>query len=402
MHSRSGLLSIIGAGMWTAVVFVAGWFIGAFIWQPAMLANATPASAPASNAQAQPSLYDEAWSRVRDNFVGQVPTDTVRDYAAIRGAFTTLGDRYTFFIEPQARTVERDHMRGQFGGIGVTFLVNDQGFVVLTPRASGSAENAGIRAGDRLVRIDGVALPRPAKADDVAPVRGEVGTPVRIGVLRGESTTELEFTVTRELVQVASVEWRVVTRDGGTVGVIQIRQFTERTGVEVTQALTELRAAGVRGYVLDLRDNGGGLLAAAVDVVSEFLDRGIVLIEHKRDAQEVTYTVRDDKADKSPLAVLINKGSASASEVVAGALRDHQRGKLIGETSYGKGSVQLIFDLTDGSSVHVTTAKWVTPNRTVIDGAGLKPDIELFRAAGEAEAGVDTQLDKAVGVVLGQ
>ncbi len=402
MYSRSGLISIIGAGMWTAVVFVAGWFIGAFFWQPAMLANATPASKPASQAQADPSLYDEAWSRVRDSFVGQVPTDTVRDYAAIRAAFTTLNDRYTFFIEPQTRTAERDHMRGQFGGIGVTFVVNEAGFVVLTPRAGGSAETAGIRAGDRLVRIDGVALPRPAKADDVAAVRGEVGTPVRIGVLRGEGTTELEFAVTRELVQVASVEWRVVARDGGKVGVIQIRQFTERTGAEVAQALTELRAAGVRGYVLDLRDNGGGLLAAAVDVASEFLDRGIVLIENKRDAQEVAYTVRDDKADKAPLAVLINKGSASASEVVAGALRDHKRSTLIGETSYGKGSVQLIFDLKDGSSVHVTTAKWVTPNRTVIDGAGLKPDIELFRAAGEAEAGVDSQLDKAVGVVLGQ
>jgi carboxyl-terminal processing protease len=244
-----------------------------------------------------------------------------------------------------------------------------------------------------------VPLPAKATAEDVAKVRGEVGTTVLITVLR--EGRAFDFTIVRELIQVASVEWRAIERGTNKVGVIQIRQFTERTGAEVKQAMDELKAAGVARWVLDLRDNGGGLLTAAIDVSSEFLADGNVLIELKRDQPEKVYAVKDTSADSRPMVVLINGNTASASEIVAGALRDAKRARLIGEKSFGKGSVQLIFELSDGSSVHVTHAKWLTPSRNEIDGKGLRPDVEVARQAGEAERGADTQLDKALDVVIG-
>jgi carboxyl-terminal processing protease len=396
MQTRPPVAAAVAVAVWTFFVFAGGWVIGALLTNRSAIPAAATINLTAGTPQVQQrgALFEEAWSRVRDNFVGQVPTDTLRDYGAIRGALSTLNDRYSYFIEPQTRTIERDHMRGQFGGIGVSFIVNDQGRVVLTPRKDGAAAKAGVLAGDVLIKIDGKPLPAPAKIDDVAPVRGEVGSSVRITVLRDGA--ERDFDIVRELIQVPSVEWLAVARGNTRYGLIQIRQFTERTGDEVKLALTELRAAGVAGYVLDMRDNTGGLLNAAVDVVSEFVDKGVVLIERKRDAQEVIYTVRDDSAEKAPLIVLINKNSASASEVVAGALQDYGRAKLVGERSFGKGSVQLIFDLSDGSSVHVTTAKWLTPNRNEIDGIGLTPDVVITRADGEAEGGKDSQLDRAL------
>jgi carboxyl-terminal processing protease len=389
--NRSGqAAAIVIMTLFTAVVFMAGWFVGGYVLPPERASASIPVDATTSRVPERGALFDEAWSRVAENYVGTVPSTTLRDYGAIRGAVSTLNDKYSYFIEPQTRSVERDHMRGQFGGIGVSFEIIDGGDVLLTPRPDGAAQKAGVRAGDRLTKIDGVALPKPATAEDVIKLRGPVGSLVRITVLRTDGG-EVEFTITRELIQVASVEWKAVDFNGQTYGVIQIRQFTERTGEEVKKALTELRAANVRGYVLDLRDNGGGLLASAIDVVSEFVAKGDVLVERRRGKDEIAYAVRDDKADEMPLSVLINGNSASASEVVAGALRDHKRAKLVGEKSFGKGSVQLIFDLSDGSSVHVTAAKWMTPNRDEIDGKGLLPDIEVKPVSGQ-----DAPLDRAL------
>jgi carboxyl-terminal processing protease len=167
----------------------------------------------------------------------------------------------------------------------------------------------------------------------------------------------------------------------------------------VRQAVVELRKAGSQAYLIDLRDNGGGLLSAAVDVASQFLDGGIVLVERRRNQPDVTFPVTSDGATRAvsePLAVLINGNTASASEIVAGAIQDRQRGRLIGEKSFGKGSVQSIYDLSDGSSAHITSAKWLTPNKRTIDGLGLTPDVAVTRATDEAELGVDTQLDRAL------
>ncbi|BCX05894.1 MAG: carboxyl-terminal processing protease [Candidatus Roseilinea sp.] len=345
------------------------------------------------------ALLDEAWGHVRDHFVGVVPSDTVREYGAVRGALATLNDRYTTFVEPQTRALERDHMRGSFGGIGVSFTRNERGEIVLSPMPDGPAAKAGVREGDILVSIDGTPLPAPAALEDVARIRGEVGTPVTIEVLRGPQRERLTFTIIRQTIEVNSVEWRPITTTvrgtPATIGYVRISNFTERTGEEVKRALLALSAADSQAYLIDLRDNGGGSLAAAVDVASEFLKDGIVAIEKRRNQPEIVHRVRSERAKPAgnkPIAVLVNGKTASAAEIVAGAIQDYARGPLIGEKTFGKGSVQLIFDLSDGSAVHVTAAKWLTPERRELDGVGLTPEIEVTGSA-------DAQLERAIGVL---
>lgn len=320
----------------------------------------------------------------------------MREYGAIRGALATLNDRFTLFSEPQTRSVERDHMRGQFGGIGVSFARNDKGEVVLTPREDGPAAQAGVKAGDILINIDGMALSKDDPLNDMMRVRGEPGTQVKIDVLRGNET--LTFTITRAIIPVASVESRIITTTVGgkdaRIGYLHINSFTER-GQEVQDAIKTLHSANAEGYLIDLRDNGGGLLSAAIDVTSQFVSDGAVAFEKKRDGSEIAFNVKTGMAgltEGKPVVVLINKNSASASEIVAGAIQDYKRGTLVGEKSYGKGSVQLVYELSDGSAVRVTPAKWFTPNKRALDGVGLTPDVE---AAGDTEA----QLQRAVEVL---
>jgi carboxyl-terminal processing protease len=195
------------------------------------------------------------------------------------------------------------------------------------------------------------------------------------------------------------VSWEFIAPD---VGYIQLSIFSERTNDELDQAVRELRAEGASRYVLDLRNNGGGLLPAAIDVASQFLEDGAVLYERKADGQEKTYPVsRKATLREEPLAVLVNSGSASASEIVAGAIQDYGRGVLVGTPTFGKASVQLIFDLSDGSSLHVTNARWLTPSRHEIEGAGLTPDIEVALTDEDRSNNVDPQLDAAIAFLRG-
>ncbi|MCL4507722.1 MAG: S41 family peptidase [Chloroflexi bacterium] len=384
--------------LWSAILFGAGWLSRSLLARVEIARGAPVAglTTPSSN-----PLLDEVWNHVRASFVGTVPSDTVRNYGEIRGALGTLNDRWTVFVEPQPRAIERDHMRGQFGGIGVNIMLDSLGRIVMDPQKGSPAAKAGIRKDDILIGIDGEKLPdKPDFNDAASKIRGDPGTPVRLTVQRGDK--QLDFTVIRATIDVPSVDYQVIspTQPGGlTIGYIAIHQFTERTGGEVKQAILALRQAGSQAFLMDLRDNGGGLLSAAVDVASRFLSDGVVLYEERRDRPEASFPVTRDgdaTAYTEPLAVLINNNTASASEIVAGAIQDRKRGELIGEQSYGKGSVQSIYDLSDGSSVHITSAKWLTPYRRAIDGVGLAPDIVQKRADGEGDQGKDSQLDRAV------
>lgn len=380
---------------WSGLLFGTGWLARSRL----VPGSTTQATIHASEYR----LLDEAWGRVRESFIGEVPSDTVRNYGAIRGMLATLNDRWTVFVEPQPRAMERDHLRGQFGGIGVEIRIDIEGRILLTPRRNSPAEQAGVQAGDVLVAVDGVTLSPDTPFEDVAArVRGEVGTVVRITVSRNGQL--IDFSLTRALIEIPSVEWRVISGTNASeaaIGYIRIRQFTERTGDEVRQAIKAMDEDS-QAYLIDLRDNTGGLLTSAIEVTSQFLSNGNVLIERKRDllhGGEITVThpvISGGLALQKPLSVLVNANTASASEIVAGALQESGRARLLGEKTYGKGSVQLLFDLSDGSSVRVTTARWFTPNGRTIDGVGLQPDIEAGRAEGETEADADSQLEQAL------
>ena len=339
-------------------------------------------------------VFWEVWENVEEHFYGKVPPPTERTYGAIRESLLLLDDPYTVFVEPQPRELERDTMRGAFGGIGVTLWRNADGQMILSPFPGSPAERDGVHDGDILVAVDGEKITDETTEDDIrAWLHGEVGTPVTLAISR-PPTPLLDLTITRGEIQVPSVIWRVLDR-APDIGYIQIDGFTERTSAEVVTAIQGLlHQEQVSSLILDLRDNSGGLVEASVSTASQFLHDGDVLIELYRDHRERIFPVEEKgTASEVPLAVLVNAGTASASEIVAGALQDHDRAPLIGEPTFGKGSVQLIYDLSDGSSLHVTSAIWLTPDRNQIEGQGLTPDIYVAPSDNPL---YDEQLDRAI------
>jgi carboxyl-terminal processing protease len=262
------------------------------------------------------------------------------------------------------------------------------------------AARAGILAGDELIAVDDQPINAEMAFDDVlAMVRGQAGDVVKLTIRREGVADPLDFEVRRQEIITPSVSWELVEPD---VGYIQISIFGERTSGELEQALRELQAEGASRFVLDLRGNGGGLLPAAIDVASQFLEDGVVVYERKANGQEKTYPVTvKGVALEEPLAVLVNSGSASASEIVAGAIQDYGRGVLVGTPTFGKASVQLIFDLSDGSSLHVTNAVWLTPSRHEIEGSGLSPDLAIELTDEDRQQARDPQLDAAIAHLRG-
>lgn len=342
-------------------------------------------------------LYWEAWRLVEDRFYGDIPEGSVPVYGAIKGTLGTLEDPYTIFVEPQPRALEKAELKGEFGGIGAFVARGPEGEVVLTPMVDSPAEEAGVQDGDVVLKVDDTPITPEMTTDEVVLlIRGEVDSQVTLTLERAGEAGPIVVTVTRKVIETPSVEWKVLEENPDT-GYIRIRLFTERTGRELERAIQELRDEDITHLVLDLRDNGGGLLDAAVDVTSQFLREGVVLYEDRRGQPEKFYSVKKGGlALDLPLVVLVNGGTASASEIVAGALRDYERGPLIGERTFGKGSVQMVYDLSDNSSLHVTVARWLTPDRHRIDGEGLIPDFEVIPSEEERAAGADPQLERAI------
>lgn len=335
---------------------------------------------------------------LRAHYLGHTPDNRALEYGAARGMVAALADRYTIFVEPPAHELETNDLQGRFGGIGAELRYNQAGEVILAPYPDLPAARAGIVAGDVLLAVDGVRITAAMELGEVSSlIRGPAGTAVRL-TLRHGSAAPREVTLKREEFEIPSVTWRQV--EGlPAIGIIAISRFSGQTPDEVKKAYADLISHGVTQLVLDLRDNGGGLLDASVDVAAAFLDGGVIAYESRSGLGEREFPAPGKGfAADIPLAVLVNHGTASAAEIVAGALHDRGRAPLIGETTYGKGSVQLIFDLSDGSSIHVTAARWYTPSRAPIDGHGLTATIE----APARQGADDPPLDRAVGYLAAE
>jgi len=343
------------------------------------------------------TVFWEAWHLLEKDFYGQLPTAQQMTYGAIRGALATLNDPYTIFVEPKLRRLERDDLRGSFGGIGAWVSKHEDGAIVLKPMEDKPAQRAGILEGDIVIRVDGQEITLDMSLEDVILlIRGPVGSVVKLTISRTGTPEPLVFEIIREKVETPTVNWRLLDEGQG-LGYVSISLFTERTNKELEAALKDLKAQGATRLIVDLRNNSGGLLETSIDVASQFLSNGVVLYEQRRDQEEKSYPVRrGGKATDIPLVVLVNAGTASASEIVAGALQDSGRGILIGESTFGKGSVQLVYDLSDQSSLHVTVAHWFTPNRHEITGNGLVPDVVVPLTEEDHAQGKDPQLDRAI------
>jgi len=318
-------------------------------------------------------VFWQAWHVVEGQFYATDPLDPQQmTYGAIAGLLAALGDPYAGFSNPPAHRLENDSFSGDFGGIGASLAI-DNGIVALsTVHPLSPAEAAGLRSGDRLLAVDGIALQTTSLDELALAIRGSPGSTVRLDVQR--QGQPLTFGVVRATVELPSVWWQALASG---LGYIRIERFSGRTPAEVGLALNELQTAGAKALLLDLRDNAGGLAATASGVLAQLLDGGIAYREMSRDGQEQRIAIPFGvvRASTLPLAVLVNHGTASAAEIVAAAVQDHGRGPLVGEHTYGKGSVQILHTLSDGSSIRITTTRWLTPSGSPIEGVGLLPDI---------------------------
>lgn len=341
--------------------------------------GAVPAApAAAVEGPAAYGIYWEAWEHVKKEFYGEIPEDKDVAYQALKGSLRSLDDPFTNFSDPVTTQVNSPDLDGEFEGIGAYVTANPDGLLMIqTPMPGQPAERAGIRAGDLVIKVDGEDITNLDVDHAVLKIRGPKGTTVELTVVREGEPKPLIFKVVRERIEVPSVtDIRILEQEGAPeLGYLHITSFAEDTEERLHKGLEELRAKGAKALVLDLRNNPGGYLETAIDVTSEFVSEGVVVMqEDNQGKQEKAMARPGGKATDLPLVVLINRGSASASEIVAGAIRDHGRGIIVGETSFGKGSVQNVHQLSDKSELRVTIAAWLTPKGTKIHKLGIAPD----------------------------
>lgn len=394
-HKKSGWRSVLRSIL--TIAFVVGIF-----WLGVNIGNGTLSMSRFSSTTNNQNLpanldYSEVevlYDQLRKHFDGDLTVDELID-GLKKGLINASGDAYTEYMNAQEAAEFNSQLTGSFEGIGAVLGKNDDNQVVIISPISGfPAEKAGLRTNDVIRTIDGKSAEGFTTDQAVSRIRGEKGTKVTLGITRG-AAEQLEITIVRDTITIPSVKYEI--KDGN-IGYIQINQFRTDTADLTRQAANYFRGAGVKSVVLDLRGNPGGSLDAAVDTASIWLSSGATILQEKRDGKVVeTFTATGNPVLKGvPTVVLIDEGSASASEILAGALRDNKAASLLGTKSYGKGSVQRVINLQNGGILKVTIARWHLPSGANIDGEGITPDTVVERTDADYESGADPQLDAAL------
>jgi carboxyl-terminal processing protease len=380
---------------------------------PTLTNTQTPASANVDF-----SLFWDVWQRLFSQFIDAKTLDPQKMvYGAISGMVAATDDPYTSFLPPKENQAFKEDIGGSFQGIGAQLGLKDSRVMIVAPLEGSPAKTAGILAGDYILKVNDEDTSGWSTEQAVAKIRGPKGTKVTLNILHDKSTKPVDVTITRDDIVVPSVDsWIKPAGDiketsglpkrvsgDGQVAYIHLSRFGDRTNDEWLAAVDKVDAAWknhtIRGLVFDLRDNPGGYLEGAVFIASEFIKSGTVVSQVNSDGTKQNYNVeRAGKLLDIPLVVLINKGSASAAEIVAGALKDTKRAKLVGEKSFGKGSVQTPEELKGGASLHVTTGKWLLPSGSWIHKVGIQPDVAV--TWDDPQATNDAQLEKAVELLL--
>ncbi|MCA0453034.1 MAG: hypothetical protein LCI00_03560 [Chloroflexi bacterium] len=387
-HYKRSLLFGALIGVIIGVAFTAGFIVRGIVY---------PTQVQAAS-DTQFSLLGEVQTLIDQHYLREQPSQQQRIYGAVRGLVSTLNDKYTFFIDPPVAQSESDVLAGTYGGVGIQVERSEEGKLIVYPFKDSPVLEKGIEEGDELIAINNNNVDISIQPDVLDQMlRGKVkdGSGVVLTVLKKDGT-QLQVFVPFAVINVPSVIWRTLS-EASDIGYVQIALFTSRTPEELKEALNDLlNTQQVKGLILDLRNNSGGLLKESVDVASQFLDGGVVVYEKTNTVESPLNVSSDGVAVDTPLIVLVNNGTASAAELVAGAIRDRGRGILIGQTTYGKGTVQQIFRLSDNSSLHITAAEWLTPNHEHLDGEGLVPNIEMIPDIN----GRDVELGEAVRQIL--
>lgn len=344
-------------------------------------------------------LFWDTWDLVSRRYIDKTAIDPNKMfYGAIQGMVAALGDPYTVFLPPEAQKASKEELGGIFEGVGIQLGFNmEKRLIVIAPLEGTPAERAGVKPQDLIVKIEdkdtsSITLPEAVKL-----IRGPKGTQVKITIFRDGETDTRDIRLTRDtiLVKSATVSFKQ-TKSDKKIAVIKLSRFGERTEDEWNESVSDVLAQRARGVILDVRNNPGGFLQGAVFIASEFLDGGDIVLQENAKKERFAYKVnRDGKLLKLPMIVLVNKGSASASEILAGALQDRKRAKLVGEKTFGKGTVQETEDLPGGTGIHITTHKWLTPDgRWTNDTEGFDPDVAV--EPDKEDETKDLQLEKAL------
>ncbi|MFH1780979.1 MAG: S41 family peptidase, partial [Candidatus Nealsonbacteria bacterium] len=345
------------------------------------------------------SLFWEAWRTLEENFVDNSKMDYQKMiYGAVSGMTSSLKDPYTVYMPPEDAKIFKEDVSGEFTGVGMEIGIRNGELTVIAPLEGTPAQQAGLMAGDKIVKIDDTFTADLTTDEAVKLIRGEKGTKVVLTIFREDWLQAKDFEIIRDVIEVPSLK---LTMKEGNIAYINLYQFSEIATGAFNKTAAEILASPADRIILDLRNNPGGYLEVAQDIAGWFLKKGeLVTIEDFGGSieNEEYRSLGSGRLSSYPLVILINKGSASASEILAGALRDNRNIQLIGTQSFGKGSVQTLKELKKGS-LKVTVAKWLTPKGTLIDKEGLKPDIEIELTEKDIDAGKDPQLEKAIEII---
>ncbi len=402
--NNSQLTNLLLIVSFIVLVFGSGYKLGEYKNRLNFLQPTNSIQSPGGQTSINFDLFWNTWSKLQERYVDQKKIDSKKMYyGAIKGMVASVEDPYTFFLTPEENKQTKDELGGKFEGIGAQLGLKDNRIVIIAPLKKSPAENAGVRAGDFINKVDDVSTKNWTLTQAVSKIRGPKNTKVKLTLERNNK--EIEVIIVRQQIIIASVE---LSYDKNIV-VLKVNQFGDNTNDEWNKAVDEIKSQWlnkqIKGLVLDLRDNPGGYLESSVYLASEFLPLGKLVVKQEATLYgDKEYRVsKIGKLQDVPLTVLINKGSASASEILAGALRDHTRAQLIGEKSFGKGSVQEALDLKEGAGLHVTVAKWILPNGDWINSKGIEPKIKIVNEIKEGNTitkEADKQLEKAIEILL--
>ncbi|HEY9088185.1 MAG TPA: S41 family peptidase [Anaerolineaceae bacterium] len=406
-------------------VFTAGVLVGWAVPKPAVFATGIPSAVevfdpqPESAATAVPGMaattpqsptrpqatdldslfkpFWQAWEIVHDQFVDQPVDDLKLMRGAISGMLEALGDKHTSYMDPEQFEQQSRSLQGEYEGIGAWVDTTLDFVTIINPMPDSPAEKAGLKTGDEVIAVDGEDMTGIDGSLVLQRILGPAGTSVTL-TIRRQDVEPFDVTIERAKIEVPSVEAEDV---GDGIFHIQLYTYGDNTAEELQDALRDVMRQNPKGLILDLRDNGGGYLNTAIEVVSEFIPRGVVMYEEYGDGTRRTFdAIRGGLATDVPLVVLVNGGTASASEITAGAIQDYGRGQLVGVKTYGKGSVQNWIDLDDNAgAVRVTIARWLTPKERQINDVGLEPDVIVERTEEDIAADRDPQLQKAIEIL---
>jgi len=340
-------------------------------------------------------IYWDVWTWLQSRYIDHPVEEPRLFYGSLAGMVASLGDPYSLFLEPKDAEEFSEELHGRFEGIGAEIGIRENRLTVISPLTESPAEKAGLKPDDWIIKIDQKDTAGIDLNDAVRKIRGERGTQVVLSILRQGFDEPKDFTITRDQIKIVSVRWEM---KDDLYAYIKVTNFNADTGERFRQAVEQIFTKKPKGIIVDFRNDPGGYLDIAVEIASYWVEEGLpVVLERKSDKSTSEYrAVQNQTLAGYPTVLLVNKGSASASEIVAGALQDYALATLVGETTFGKGSIQDIKEFSDGSAVKLTIARWLTPKERQIDSEGIKPDVEIEITDEEAKEGKDPQLEKAL------